>query len=126
MSRRVCIIGAAVLLAVEFMIGAFADGWVRAYLGDVLIMPLMYALWRSVSPVRPRPGWVLPTVLLAFAFAVEFIQLLGAASMIDGGDAFGLFLRTIIGTSFSVIDLLCYAVGTAPLYIAELLYVKKQ
>ncbi|MCR4641217.1 MAG: DUF2809 domain-containing protein [Lachnospiraceae bacterium] len=45
-----------------------------------------------------------------------FLQLWGFC------DRFGItnrLLRIIIGTGFSVADLLCYAVGTVPCYVAE-------
>lgn len=105
-----------VIFAVEIVIGAFAHGWVRSYLGDVLVVILLYTLFRTVSPVRPQKWYVLPTAILIFALAVEFLQLWGFC------DRFGItdrLLRIMIGTGFSVIDLFCYAAGVIPCYIAE-------
>ena len=120
---RLCAAAAAVLLlGIEILIGQFANGWVRAYLGDVLVVPLVYAVIRVITPCRPRFGSLLPTAVLLFAFAVEFWQLIGIADILGITDP---LLRTVIGTSFSAVDLLCYAVGAVPLYVTEIILRKK-
>lgn len=120
---RLCAAAAAVLLlGIEILIGQFANGWVRAYLGDVLVVPLVYAVIRVITPCRPRFGSVLPTAVLLFAFAVEFWQLIGIADILGITDP---LLRTVIGTSFSAVDLLCYAAGAVPLYVTEIILRKK-
>ena len=106
----------AVLFGVEVLIGMYAHGWVRNYLGDVLIVILLYTLFRTVMPGWPGKWWLLPAVILACAFAVEFLQLWGFC------DRFGItnrLLRIILGTGFSKIDLVCYAIGIVPCCIAE-------
>lgn len=106
----------AFLLVTEILIGAYATGWVRYYLGDVLVVILLYALARTVSPEKPAKWYVLPTGILIFAFIVEFLQLWGFC------DRFGItnrLLRIIIGTGFSVVDLLCYVAGILPCYFGE-------
>ena len=105
-----------ILLGIEILIGLYAHGWVRSYLGDVLVVILLYTLYRTISPGRPAKWFVLPTVILVFSFAVEFLQLWGFC------DRFGItnkLLRIIIGTGFSYIDLISYAVGIIPCYIIE-------
>lgn len=115
---RLCASAAAVLLlGTEILIGQFADGWVRSYLGDVLVVPLVYAVIRVITPCRPRFGFILPTAVLLFACAVEFLQLIGIADILGITNT---LLRTLIGTSFAVGDLLCYAAGAVPLYAVEL------
>ncbi|MCR4792540.1 MAG: DUF2809 domain-containing protein [Lachnospiraceae bacterium] len=105
-----------ILLGVEIIIGMFARGWVRNYFGDVLVVILLYALFRTFSPDKPDKWFLLPTAILVFAFIVEFLQLWGFC------DRFGItnrLLRIIIGTGFSVADLVSYAIGIIPCYIAE-------
>lgn len=114
--RLVYIILTVVLFGIEVLIGLFADGWVRSYLGDVLVVILLYTICRSVSPDRPAKWYVLPTAILIFSFIVELLQLWGFC------DRFGItnnFLRIIIGTGFSVVDLVCYCIGIIPCYLAE-------
>ena len=105
-----------ILLGIEILIGLYAHGWVRSYLGDVLVVILLYTIFRTISSDRPAQWFVLPTVILIFSFAVEFLQLWGFC------DRFGItnkLLRIIIGTGFSYIDLISYAVGIIPCYIIE-------
>ena len=106
----------AVLLGTEILIGMFAHGWVRSYLGDVLVVILLYTLARTTSPEWPSKPYILPAAILVFSFAVEFLQLWGFC------DRFGIqnrLLRIIIGTGFSWADLLCYTAGIIPCFAAE-------
>lgn len=111
------------LLIIEIFIGMYASGWVRNYLGDVLVVILLYTLCRTLLPAgKPSRWYALPTAILIFAFAVEFLQLWGFC------DRFGItnrLLRIIIGTGFSPEDLLSYAIGSIPCYVAEFLFREK-
>ena len=118
MRKRRLIFGlvSAALLVTEVLIGMYAGGWIRSNLGDVLVVILLYTLFRTISPDRPEKWYILPTAILIFAFGVEFLQLWGFC------DRFGItnrFLRIIIGTGFSVVDLICYFIGIIPCYITE-------
>ena len=117
MNRRLLYgIATLLLLGIEILIGLYAGGWVRAYLGDVLVVILLYTLFRTISVNKPSKWFILPTAILVFSFIVEFLQLWGLC------DRFGItnnLLRIIIGTGFSYIDLICYAVGIIPCYIVE-------
>ena len=104
------------LLGIEILIGLYATGWIRNYLGDVLVVVLIYTIIRTIRPVKPEKWYILPTAILIFAFAVEFLQLWGIC------DRFGItnkLLRIIIGTGFSVGDLASYAIGVLPCYVVE-------
>ena len=65
------------LLAIEIIIGMFATGWIRNYLGDVLVVILIYTIIRTITPDKPAKWYILPTAVLVFAYAVEFLQLWG-------------------------------------------------
>ena len=107
-----------ILLGIEILIGLYAGGWVRSYLGDVLVVILLYTLFRTISVNKPSRWFILPTAILIFSFIVEFLQLWGFC------DRFGItnnLLRIIIGTGFSYIDLICYAAGIIPCYVVEFL-----
>lgn len=81
---------AVVLLIVEFIIAFYASGWIRNYLGDVLIVIFLYALYRAVFIDHPSKWFVLPTIILLIAFGVEFLQLWGYAT--DWGFITGMHL----------------------------------
>ena len=111
-------IATLILLGIEILIGLYTGGWVRSYLGDVLVVILLYTLFRTISVNRPSKWFILPTAILIFSFIVEFLQLWGFC------DRFGItnnLLRIIIGTGFSYIDLICYAAGIIPCYVIEFL-----
>ena len=105
-----------ILLAIEIIIGMYATGWIRNYLGDVLVVILLYTLFRTVSPNKPEKWFIIPSIILIFSFVVELLQLWGFC------DRFGItnpLLRIIIGTGFSFVDLICYAIGIIPCYLLE-------
>ncbi len=122
MRRLIFGIVSVLLLGIEILIGLFAHGWVRIYLGDVLVVILLYTIVRTVIPYKDIRWFIIPSVILLFAFAVEFLQLWGFC------DRFGItnkLLRIIIGTGFSKIDLACYLAGIIPCYVTEFIIAKK-
>ena len=122
MKRAVYGAASLLLLGIEILIGMYATGWVRNYLGDVLVVILLYTICRTNSPKKPEKWFILPTAILVFAFIVEFLQLWGFC------DRFGItnkLLRIIIGTGFSKVDLVSYVIGILPCYFVELLLSRK-
>ena len=119
MKRKRIIFGIAslLLLGIEILIGLVAYGFVRNYIGDVLVVILIYTLFRTVSPEKPKASFLLPSCILIFAFAVEFLQLWGFCDRLGIRNR---LLRIIIGTGFSLEDLVSYTVGIIPCYVAEL------
>ena len=123
MTRVVYLILSAIVLGVEILIGLYAHGWIRSYLGDVLVVILLYSIFRTIFPKWPGKWYVLPTVILIFAFGVEFLQLWGFC------DRFGItnrLLRIIIGTGFSIEDLVSYTIGIVPCYVVEYLTMRRK
>ena len=108
-----------ILLVTEILIGAFVhDSFVRPYLGDVLVVILLYCLIRIIIPEKCR---LLPLYLFIFAAGVELLQGLQLA------DKLGItsqLLWTIIGTVCDVKDIICYAAGCTLLGLYELLIIK--
>ncbi len=114
-------IAAAVLLFSEIMIGRYAKGWVRSYLGGILVVMLIYAGVRVITPMKPdcrKMCGLLPAAVLLFAIIVEALQGIHIVDLLGIKNE---FLRTVIGTSFSETDIFCYILGTIPCIIAEIL-----
>ena len=90
------------------------DDFIRPYIGDVLVTMLICCFCRMFIP----KGWKsLPIFVLIFSFLVETAQYFQLVKLLGlDGNA---FFATIIGTSFSHIDLICYTVGCVIFWIAE-------
>ena len=80
--------------------------WVRAYLGDVLVVILLYAMVRSVLRIN---DYLVLLMVLVFACGIEFAQYYHVAERL--GYLRGDVMYTIIGNTFSWGDIVCYAVG---------------
>lgn len=97
------------LLLTEIVIALFVhDDIVRPYVGDAIVTVLLCSLVRIFFP---RGLKLLPLWVCLFAFAVEIGQLFDVVSLIGLGDV--AFFRILVGSTFSYIDLVCYAAGCA-------------
>lgn len=90
------------------------DAFVRPYFGDVLVVILVYCFVKSFVKIAVLPAAVL---VLLFAFAVEALQFMNIVEKLGLQD--NAMARTVIGTSFSWHDLLCYALGIFTVLLAE-------
>ncbi|QPH98646.1 DUF2809 domain-containing protein [Campylobacter concisus] len=104
---RLAFLAAAVLiLAVEIYIAiCVKGGFVRHYLGDVLAVILLYALARAIFSVPPSN---LPLKIFTFAAALEIAQYFGVVQILGIENK---ILKIMIGGTFDLADLLCYAAG---------------
>ena len=119
--RVVYAAGACILLAAEILIALFVrDSFIRPYGGDILVTLLLCCLLRAFF-LFGIP--YLPLGVFLFAAAVEFAQALGIASLIPEGWT---AVRIIVGSSFSVWDLVCYAVGCVLFWGAERLILRSK
>ena len=80
-------------------------GFVRHYAGDVLAAILLYVLARAVFSAPPSN---LPLKIFAFAAALELAQYFGAVQILGVENK---ILKIMIGGTFDLTDLLCYATG---------------
>ena len=97
---------AGVILTAEIYIAVCVKGgFVRHYAGDVLAVILLYALARAIFSVTPSN---LALKIFAFATALELAQYFGAVQILGIENK---ILKIMIGGTFDLADLLCYAVG---------------
>jgi hypothetical protein len=97
----------AALLGVEVLIALFVrDGWIRGFLGDVLVVAVLFYLLRSFVPVKPLP---LALGVFLFACAVEVAQAFDFVTRLGFED--NRLVRTALGSTFDVLDLPAYALG---------------
>ncbi|MCH4823381.1 DUF2809 domain-containing protein [Gramella lutea] len=100
-------LGFCFLLLVEVLIAIYIkDDFIRPYLGDFLVVILLYCFLMSIT--RFSIIKALSSVLL-FSFAVEFFQLINIVKVLQYQLPEIFFI--ILGSSFSVLDLLAYSLG---------------
>lgn len=105
--RLVYFILCIALLIIEVCIALFVhDGFVRPYLGDVLVTLLICTFCRMFIPQGVR---LLPVYVFLFAVVVEVAQYFQVVKLL--GLESSRFFTTLLGTTFSVYDLICYAAG---------------
>ena len=84
----------------------YRDNFIRPYVGDMLVTMLICCFFRMIIPKGVR---ALPVYVFIFAAAIEtgqyfdFVKLLG----LDANR----FFCVLLGRTFSVYDILCYAIG---------------
>jgi len=119
--RKFYLIWSAVLLITEILIGAFVPHteWVRAYGGDILVIPLIYCLVRIFVKIFPR---LMPFLMCGIGFLAETAQYFHLSDRL--GFEKGSLMSIIIGTSFSRIDILCYIAGMIIIYLG--IYIRKK
>ncbi len=95
------------LLGLEIFIALFVqDDFVRPYVGDVLIMFLMYSFIKAFTGGPTRR---LPYYLFAFAVFIEFLQLFKLTYLL--GLQGNIFITTILGSVFDFRDIISYFIG---------------
>jgi len=113
--RRYYLIGFFLLLLIEISIAKYVqDDFVRPYLGDFLVVILLYCFLMSVSKLRVRKGLI---IVLSFSFAVEFFQLIDIEKILQFQPPE--IVMIVLGSSFSVWDLLAYSLGIIFCYLLE-------
>ena len=112
MNRRICYFLIFIaLFALETLIAlTMHGGFIRSYLGDVIVVWVVYCFVQTFLGGKNN-HYAVAVFVMFFAFAVELLQAINIAELPGVQD--NAFLRTVIGTSFSWGDIVCYAVGTA-------------
>ena len=104
-----------ILLLVEIYIAlAVRDNFVRPYLGDTLVVILIYCFFKSflVLPIVKSAFFV-----LLFAYWVEIMQYLNIVEHLHLAQ--NEIARIMIGTSFAWFDMLAYTAGFVCIIVIE-------
>ena len=105
---------AILLFLIEIAIAKYIGGWVRSYIGDVLVIILIYSALMSVVSFNKK-SVVLFTLI--FAFTIEFSQYFKLAEHL--GFEQGSVAYIILGNTFSLEDLVCYLIGGLIILLVE-------
>ena len=113
---------AILIFFIEVMIALYVhDNFVRPYMGDVLVVILIYCFLKSFVRL---PVLTAALLVLVFSFTVEFLQYANIVEKLHLEKS--KIARTAIGTSFSLIDLLTYIVGLAIVIALEKIALRKK
>ena len=98
-----------ILLGIEVGIALFVrDAFVRPYVGDMLVVIVIYTFVRILVPERVR---LLPLYVFLFAVFVEGLQAVQIVELLGLSESG--FFRILIGSTFDLKDIICYAAGCA-------------
>ncbi|WP_026933742.1 DUF2809 domain-containing protein [Christiangramia echinicola] len=101
------ILGFVVLLIVEIMIAKYiTDDFIRPYLGDFLVVILLYCFLMAIFRFSILKALI---IVLLFSFAVEFFQMINIVKVMQYQPPEVVMI--ILGSSFSIWDLLAYTLG---------------
>lgn len=96
-----------IIFLIELLIALFVrDNFIRPYVGDMLVVVLIYTCVRVVFPEKPK---LLPLYVFFFAALVESLQAVKLVELL--GLAESSFFSVLIGTTFDSKDIVCYGVG---------------
>ncbi len=105
-----------ILFAIEVFIALFVqDKFIRPYIGDVLVVILIYTAVRVIFPYKIK---LLALYIFLFASFIEILQLINIVKIL--GFENNKILSIAIGSVFDIKDIICYAVGSLLLIIFEL------
>lgn len=112
---------ALVLFFVEVLIALFVkDAIVRPYVGDFLVVILIYCFLRSFLRISVAAAAL---VTLLFAYLVEFLQYLNFIYVLNLQHL--KLAHLILGNRFEWIDMLAYTLGVAAVLLIEKRYTGK-
>lgn len=101
------------IFLIEFFIAVFVhDRIIRPYIGDILVIVLMYTFIKTFIKKEIR---LLPVYLFVFAAFVEGMQFFDIVKIL--GLENNKILSIIIGSTFDIKDILCYLAGSVILLI---------
>jgi hypothetical protein len=109
------------LLLIEIAIALFLKtGFIRHTFGDFLCVILLYCFIKSFIEIKPL---LLAVIVILIAFFIEFLQLANILKFLNLRD--NKLISTILGTSFSIQDLIAYTLGTVFILLTDILINKK-
>ena len=110
------------IFLIELLIALFVrDNFIRPYVGDMLVVILVYTFLRIIFPEKPR---LLPLYVLLFAAGGEALQGIRIVDLLGLQD--NRFFSVLIGTTFDWKDIVCYGVGCVLLGVWEIYLWRKK
>lgn len=100
---------------VEVLIAIFVnDNFIRPYIGDMLVVVVIYCFIRMFLPERIK---LLPLYIFFFAAAIEILQYINFVKLL--GLQKNKIFSIMLGSTFDIKDIICYAAGCILLFAVE-------
>lgn len=113
--RKIFFLAFCALFILEYCITKYVhDDFIRPYLGDVLVVLLLYCFAQTLLP-RPIKG--LAGLIFTFACLVEFSQFFSLVDRLHLSEY--PILKIILGSTFDWQDIFCYFLGCCFLWPIE-------
>jgi len=103
------------LFITEVLIAIYLKrGFIRHTFGDFLVVILLYAFFKSFIP---NNHFKIAISVLAFAFLIEFLQLINILEILNLQNNH--FIKLILGSTFQISDLVAYSLGIITVIFIE-------
>ncbi len=104
-----------IVLIIEILIATYiSNGFIRHTFGDFLVVILLYFFLMSFMKLKIMQAAI---IVLCISFIIEFLQLFNLAKLFQFEDH--PIISTILGSTFSITDLVAYLVGIITVVIVE-------
>jgi hypothetical protein len=106
---------AILLFTIEILIALFVhDRIVRPYIGDFLVVILIYCFLKSFLQISSIK---IAVAALIFAYVIEILQYFSLVNRLGLGHS--KVVRVILGSSFAWLDIVAYTTGILVILLAE-------
>lgn len=116
--RIMYLIALIIFFLIELFIALYVrDRFIRPYVGDMLVVILVYCLVRIFIPEKYP---LMPLYVFLFACVIEGLQYFELVKVL--GLEQNRLIRTVLGTVFDWKDIMCYGAGCIVLALYEWFY----
>lgn len=120
--RWLYVVATILIFFIEVLIALFVrDDFVRPYVGDMLVVILIYTALRILIPEKLR---LLPLYVFLFAACVEGLQAINIVKLLGLEES--RFFSILIGSTFDWKDIACYGVGCGLVGLYEIWLWKRE
>ena len=105
---------AILLFIIEILIVKYATGFIRHTIGDYLAVMFVYTLIKSFFKIAIEKAAI---ITLVISYIIEFLQLSDLQNLYPS--EYTKTFKLILGTSFSIGDLVAYTLGVITIYLIE-------
>lgn len=112
------LIASMILFLIEALIASFlTQGFIRHTFGDYLVVILLYCIFKSF--IKTKPIYI-AAIVLVIAFGIEFLQLTNLLALLNLQNS--TVAKLILGSTFSISDLIAYTFGVLSILIIEMYF----